>query len=584
MRRRNILRKSALVGALGLAGCGGQGDGPQTDISAGTPEDQGDGGDGDGGDGDGGGGDGGDGEDMDTDTPASEDGGLVEIGLPEPIPPIFDTRKAADAGAHNYRIISTLTSFDRQGAIRPHLATDWSFENGGNELVVELRDDVVFHDGSEFDAEHVKWHLTDFLANGSGTSYIVDPVEDVVVEDTYRARVMFSSPNPYIVWDLASEWGQIHSREAVEEFGDEYGQSGKVVSAGPFKEIEHSEDEAVLERFEEWSWPAPWEEELYDTDVEVRPKRLVYKSFPETATRTSAFEAGDVDGIIGGVPYSKFPDYQDSDQYMTGTPPASTEQMFIMLNLDPETSTAPVLAEDLALRKGISYAIDRQQIVDVVFNGVGDPAPNYLVPTVDAHNIPEEFNYTFDLEQARQVMEDDGWSVEPDGVSTKDGREARFTLTAQNDEISRRKATLIKQQLTKIGVEMNVSTTDLATFKDDVGSSSFAAGMSSFYDWGNADQLWWTTSESAEDAYYFNSNAWNQFPKATELTNSAQETTTLEERTEQYKEAHKYLLENVVPMIYTIYPESADVWGDHIENWEPHYKGASMWPVESGEW
>jgi len=581
MRRRNILRKSALVGALGLAGCGGQGDGPQTDISAGTPEDQGDGGDGDGGDGDGGGGDG---EDMDTDTPASEDGGLVEIGLPEPIPPIFDTRKAADAGAHNYRIISTLTSFDRQGAIRPHLATDWSFENGGNELVVELRDDVVFHDGSEFDAEHVKWHLTDFLANGSGTSYIVDPVEDVVVEDTYRARVMFSSPNPYIVWDLASEWGQIHSREAVEEFGDEYGQSGKVVSAGPFKEIEHSEDEAVLERFEEWSWPAPWEEELYDTDVEVRPKRLVYKSFPETATRTSAFEAGDVDGIIGGVPYSKFPDYQDSDQYMTGTPPASTEQMFIMLNLDPETSTAPVLAEDLALRKGISYAIDRQQIVDVVFNGVGDPAPNYLVPTVDAHDIPEEFNYTFDLEQARQVMEDDGWSVEPDGVSTKDGREARFTLTAQNDEISRRKATLIKQQLTKIGVEMNVSTTDLATFKDDVGSSSFAAGMSSFYDWGNADQLWWTTSESAEDAYYFNSNAWNQFPKATELTNSAQETTTLEERTEQYKEAHKYLLENVVPMIYTIYPESADVWGDHIENWEPHYKGASMWPVESGEW
>ena len=581
MRRRNILRKSALVGALGLAGCGGQGDGPQTDISAGTPEDQGDGGDGDGGDGDGGGGDG---EDMDTDTPASEDGGLVEIGLPEPIPPIFDTRKAADAGAHNYRIISTLTSFDRQGAIRPHLATDWSFENGGNELVVELRDDVVFHDGSEFDAEHVKWHLTDFLANGSGTSYIVDPVEDVVVEDTYRARVMFSSPNPYIVWDLASEWGQIHSREAVEEFGDEYGQSGKVVSAGPFKEIEHSEDEAVLERFEEWSWPAPWEEELYDTDVEVRPKRLVYKSFPETATRTSAFEAGDVDGIIGGVPYSKFPDYQDSDQYTTGTPPASTEQMFIMLNLDPETSTAPVLAEDLALRKGISYAVDRQQIVDVVFNGIGDPAPNYLVPTVDAHDIPEEFNYTFDLEQARQVMEDDGWSVEPDGVSTKDGREARFTLTAQNDEISRRKATLIKQQLTKIGVEMNVSTTDLATFKDDVGSSSFAAGMSSFYDWGNADQLWWTTSESAEDAYYFNSNAWNQFPKATELTNSARETTTLEERTEQYKEAHKYLLENVVPMVYTVYPESADVWGTHIENWQPHYKGASMWPVESQEW
>ena len=578
MRRRAILKKGALVGAIGLAGCT-EGDGPQTALDTAEPADQD-------GDGDGGDGDGGDGESEGTDTDgmSSGGGGTVHIGLPEPIPPVFDTRKAADAGAHNYRIISTLTSFDRQGAIRPHLATDWSFENDGNELVMDLRDDVVFHDGSEFNAEHVKWHLTDFLANGAGTSYIVEPVEDVVVEDTYRARVMFSSPDPYIVWDLASEWGQIHSREAVEEFGDEYGQSGNVVSAGPFKEVEHSENEAVLERFEEWNWPAPWEEELYDTDVEVRPKRVVYKSFPETATRTSAFEAGDVDGIIGGVPYSKFPDYQDSDEYETETPPASTEQMFIMLNLDPETSTAPVLAEDLALRKGISYAVNRQQIVDVVFNGVGDPAPNYLVPTTDAHDIPEEYNYTFDLDQATQVMEDNGWTVNSGGVSTKNGREASFTLTVQNDEISRRKATLIKQQLTKIGVDMQVSTTDLATFKEDVGNSEFAAGMSSFYDWGNADQLWWTTSESAEDAYYFNSNAWKQFPKATELTNKAQEATTLEERTTRYKEAHKYLLENVVPMVYTLYPKSADVWGAHIENWQPHYKGASMWPVESQEW
>ena len=165
MRRRAILKKGALVGAIGLAGCT-EGDGPQTALDTAEPADQD-------GDGDGGDGDGGDGESEGTDTDgmSSGGGGTVRIGLPEPIPPVFDTRKAADAGAHNYRIISTLTSFDRQGAIRPHLATDWSFENDGNELVMDLREDVVFHDGSEFNAEHVKWHLTDFLANGAGTSY-----------------------------------------------------------------------------------------------------------------------------------------------------------------------------------------------------------------------------------------------------------------------------------------------------------------------------------------------------------------------------------------------------------------------------
>lgn len=556
MRRRKLLRRSALLGAVGLAGCTGGQDDATTDLDTEAEADTGE---------------------------TSGDGGTVRIGLPEQIPPIMDTRKAADDGAHNYRVISTLTTFDRGGAVQPHLATDWSFENDGNELVMELRDDVTFHDGSEFNAEHVKWHLTDFLANGTGNSYVVSNVDDVVVEDTYRARVQFSSPDPYILWDLASAWGQIHSREAVEEYGDEYGQSGKVVSAGPFKEIEHDTDHAVLERYEDWDWPKPWQEELYGGDGDIRPKRLEYQSYPETATRTSAFEAGDIDGMISGVPYSKFPDYEENDQFNTGTPPVSTEQIFIMLNLNPETSTAPVLAEDLSLRKGISYGINRQEIVDVVFNGVGEPAPNYLVPSVEAHDIPEEFNYTYDLEQARSVMSENGWTVNPGGVSTKDGREASFTLLTQNTELSRRRATLIKEQLKDIGVEMEVSVTDTSTFKEDVGNGDFAAGMSSFYDWGNADQLWWTTSESAEDSYYLNSNAWQQFPRSTELTDLATEATTLGERTQRYKDAHKYLLENVVPMVYLMYPKGADAWGSQIQNWEPHFKGAPMWPVVNEE-
>ena len=568
MRRRTLLKSSVLAGTVGIAGCtGDDSDGAQTGLDTETEA-----------------------SDSDSESDSSESmdsgdsSGTIRIGLPEPVPPVMDTRTAADDGAHNYRVISTLTSFDREGAVTPHLATDWSYENEGQELVLELRDDVIFHDGSEFNAEHVKWHLTDFLANGNGTSYIVDQVNDVVVEDTYRARVLFDSPDPYIVWDLASAWGQLHSREAVEEYGDEYGQSGKVVSAGPFKEVEHDSDHAILERYDEWSWPTPWEEELYDTEVEVRPERLEYQSYPETATRTSALEAGDVDGLIAGLPYNRVPNYQENDEFNVSAPPASTEQIFIMLNLDPETSTAPVLAEDLSLRKGISYAIDRQEIVDVIFNGIGQPAPNYLVPTTSAHNIPEEHNYTYDLERAREVMSSNGWTVNPDGVSTKNGREASFTLLTQNTELSRRRATLMQEQLKDIGVQMEVSQTDTSTFKEDVGNSNFAAGMSTFYDWGNADQLWWAASESAEDSYYLNSNAWKQFPRATELTDRATEANTLEERTERFKEAHIYLLENVVPMIYLVYPSTADAWASNVNNWKPHYKGATMWPVENEEW
>jgi len=572
MRRRRMLRLAGLAGAAGLAGCsGGE---PQTALDTET--------DASGGDDDGD--SGGESDSGDQDTATSAPGGTVRVGTVEQIPTVLDTRTAADAGPFNWQVIASITTWDRNGRIVPHLATDWEFQNDGEELVFDLREGVTFHDGSEFNAEHVKWHLTDFLANGTGTSYIVDPVDDVVVEDTHRARVLFESPDPFILWDLASAWGQIHSREAVEEYGDDYGKSGKVVSAGPFEEVEHDSNKAVLERYEDWDWPRPWEEELYDVETEVRPKRLVYQAFTEEATRTSAFEAGDVDVLAGGVPYSKVPDYESRDDINTGTAPVTTEQMFTMLNLDPETSTAPVLAEELSLRKGVSYAINRQQIIDVIFNGIGDPAENYLVPSVAAHEIPDEYNYTHDVEKARQVMRDDGWTVDPDGVSTKDGREAKFTLLVQNKSISRRRATLWKEHLKDIGVKLNITQVDIATFKERIGSSDFAAGMSSFYDWGNADQLWWLASESAEDSYYFNSNAWTQFPKATELTDKASEATTLEERTQRYKDAHKYLLENVVPVVYEVYPKQVDGWRNYLSNYKPHYQGAPMWPVTSDEW
>lgn len=572
--RREILRYSGVLGTFALAGCSSE---PQTGTPAADTQSPTEG------SGDGGG------EAM-TDTPAGEQaksGGTLRVGIPEDIPPRFDTRTAADTPGFNWTIMGSITTWDLQGQVKPHLAKDWTFENDGTELVFDLMEGVKFHDGSDFNAEYVKWHLEDFLANGTGTSYIVEPVDEVVVEDTHRARVMFSSPDPYILWDLASGWGQIHSREAVEEYGDEYGQSGKVVSTGPFKEVEHSSSHAVLERFEDFAWPDPWHEEQYPDlfeDPEVLPGRVEIEVFPEEATRTSAIEAGDIDVAMGGVPYNKLPDYEERDDINTGSPPVDTEQLFVILNLDPETSTSPILASDLALRKGISYAIDREAIIQAVFNGAGTVAPNYVVPATQAYDVPEEYHYTFDIEKAKSVMEEGGWTVNPDGVSTKDGDEAEFTLLAQTTGNSRKRATLWKQFLTKIGVQVNITMLDISSFKDRVGNDDFAAAMSTFYGWGNADLLWWFNAEGADPTYYLNSNSYRQFPKVTELTNHASNAPTLEERAERYKEAHKYILDNVVPCVYTVYPQQIDGWQPHIKNWKPWFKGAPMWPVWSENW
>ena len=564
MERRKFIKTGAAVGTIGvMAGCSGQQGGPKTELDSGSS---------------------GNATNNSTGSDSSSESKVVRVGLAESQPVVLDTRTAADQGGIARRVVGTLAAFGRQGELKPHLATDWTYENDGKELVLKLRKGVSFHDGSKFNAEYVKWHLMNFLANGEGTSYIVESVTNVVVEDSHRVRVKFKEPDPYIVWDLASAWGQLHSREAVEKYGNDYGKSGKVVSTGPFKEVEHGQDGGVLKKFEEWDWPEPWQKDLYEGGTDIRPDKIIYKAYPEAATRTSAFEAGDIDAIQGGVPYAKLPKYEQNEKLRTGTPPVTTEQMFAMLNLDPESSTAPVLAESLSLRKGISYAINRSEIIDVVFNGAAAPATNYLVPAVSAHDLAKKHNYTFDVEKAKQVMRDDGWTINPGGVSIKDSREAEFTLLVQNDSISRKRSTLWKEHLQKIGVRVSVTTVDIATFKEKIGNNNFAAGLSSFYDWGNADQLWWMASESADDSYYFNSNAWVQYPEVTKMLDKAGTSQTLEQRTQQYKKAHRYLLENVVPAIYSVYPQRPQAWREEIKNWKPHYKGTPVWPVYSGQW
>lgn len=558
MRRRALMKKAGAIGLLSMAGCAGEEDGADTTTEGDDTTTS-------------------DGTDTGSDTEKT-----IRLGAPEKQPVIWDTRKASDTPELNFAVLGTITTWDRQGSVAPHLATDWSFENDGEELVLDLLEGVTFHDGSAFNAEYVKWHMEEFLANGGGTSYIVGGVDEVVVEDSHRARIVFSSPDPYILWDLASGWGQIHSRDAVEEYGDDYGKSGKVVSTGPFKEVEHNDTSAVLEKFEDFDWPDPWHQELYDVS-ETQPDTVELSVFEEEATRTAALEAGDIDAMVG-VPYSKLPDYRDDDSIEIGTPPASTQQMFTMFNLDPETNPDPILANELGLRKGISYGIDREAIVEAVFNGAAAPAPNYLVPTVDAHNLPEEYNYLYDPEKAKQVMRDDGWTINEGGISTKNGKEASFGIITQGDSESRKRASIWKANLKQIGVDVNITQLDFPTFKERVTNGNFAGAMSTYYGWGNADLLWWFNSEEAEDAYYYNANSWKQFPEVTEMAAEAQNASTLEERTSRYKDLHKYLLENVVPNVYEVYPKQVHGWRSYVKNYKPWYKGAPMWPVSNDNW
>lgn len=582
--RRDLLRAagagSASLAMMLTAGCTGS----RKTTPAGSGGDGGDGSsDGDGSSSSDGGDGGGDSTEEPSDSGGPKTGGRLRIGLAEALHP-FDQRTSPGMPLFTNDVFGTLLTRDPDGNIGPHLATDWTFENGGTEMVMPLREGVTFHDGSPFDAEYVKWFLEDYLMNGAGTSYMVEKLDEAVVEDAHRVRLKFNKPSPNILWNLAGSWGSLHSREMVEEHGDSYGTGTNVASTGPFELVEkESDSRVILERNGDWEWPRPWVTEIADVS-DPRPATVEYQVFPEQATRTSAFESRDLDGLMMAVPFERIPRYKQSNEQTYETPSVTMSQVFTWFNLDPEKSPSPILAEDLALRKGISYAVDREAIVQGVYNGSGEPAPNYLVPAVGAHDVPEEYNYRFDLERARTVMEESGWNVEPGGVSTKDDARAEFELNPWNDSHTRKRATILKEQLEEIGVKVNVVPLDSATLRERGKSGDFAAAMYTFYEWSNADLLWWLNSSDVVDSYFASSRAGVQFPEVDELLTTASNAQTWEKRTEEYKEVHKHLLENVVPTLYEAYVYRGDVHWNHVHDWEANYTGKPSEVIWSENW
>lgn len=557
--RRKLLKKIGVVGSTGImvatAGClsGGTDDENLDDINA----------------------------TDDEDVPDSEirTGGTLTIGVDESFGPL-DPRKASRLPFFTTDIFTNPFVLNNDGEIIPYMVTNQTVEEDGTELVWDLMEGVTFHDGSDFDAEYLQWFMMNYLLEGAGTAYVVEDnnVSDVVVEDSHRVRVSLESPAPNFLWDLTSAWGTMHSREAVEEFGQDYGTGTNVAGAGPYQVAERDANTFMrLERFEDWDWPRP---DLEDID-RPRADAIEYQVFSDAATISSAFEAGDIDGMLQAVPSNKVGSYNNNPDFEVKAPRKSSTFDFTFFNMDPDSSNDPIVAEDLSLRKAISYALDRESMVDVNYTSrTAEPWSTYATPVVPSAQVDDEFRYDFDLDEARNVMEEGGWNVEPDGTSTKDGREASFELNSWNDTLSRQRAQVIQEMLQEIGVQVDVVPIDFATAQERGENGDFTAIMYSAWTWGNANTLWWLNDGSLIDNYFACTRSTVQFPQVQELLDNARAATTWEDRIERYTELHEFLLENVVPMISEAALLDADAHKDTIFDWNAafsEYGGEYIW-------
>ena len=301
------------------------------------------------------------------------------------------------------------------GTFHPGLATSWDINEDATEYTFYLRDDAVFHDGTPVNAQAVKFTIERILDpenNAQSALSLLGPFEEAVVVDDHTVTIRFSSPYAPFMNSVSSPLLGITSPTAVAEHGEEYGISIVVGSGAYMVESYVPESSVVLVKNPNWTWGP---EAVFGTSGPAHFDQINYTIVRDSTTRLAALESGQVD-FINDVPTADVPRLEE-DERLTILPIEQPGHGWsLMFNAERYPSN------QLAVRQAMAYALDKQAVVDIVFNGIGTAACSPLTKVMFAYIDVQCADYPYDPMKAGEILDADGWvDTDGDGIRDKDG-------------------------------------------------------------------------------------------------------------------------------------------------------------------
>jgi peptide/nickel transport system substrate-binding protein len=356
----------------------------------------------------------------------------------------LDPRVGADEASQKAHqlLYNTLVKLDSDLTLVPELAETLE-QPDPLTYVATLRKGVLFHNGRELSSEDVVYTFRSFLDptfRGRSGAYRVLASVDAI--DRYT--VQFTLKEPFAPFRINLVMGIVQA-------GSGAGNARNPIGTGPYRVRQFVQDDRlVLEPF--------------DRHYAGRPKNtgLVLKVVPDDTMRGLELRKGTVDLIVNDLS----PDvvWQLGKEGALGVAKAEgSDYAYIGLNLkDPHL-------QKLDVRRALGYAIDRQAIVDHLRRGYATVATGIVPPMSWAYE-KNVFDFTYDPAKARHLLDAAGFP-DPDG----DGGLPRFRLSLKTStsEVYRVQAAAIQHDLAKVGVAVDVKSSEFQTLFTDVQRGNF---------------------------------------------------------------------------------------------------------------
>ncbi|MFP4647135.1 MAG: ABC transporter substrate-binding protein [Candidatus Acetothermia bacterium] len=355
-------------------------------------------------------------------------------------------------------ICDHLATYDYSGEVVPELAKSWEFSEEGDEITFYLREDVKFHDGTEFDAEAVKFNFERILdpdeASSAREKYS-EVIEDIEVVDDYTIRFELTAPNAaFIDLYIIDNATMIISPASVEKYGEDVALNP--VGTGPFEFDEYKQASHVRLLKNEDYW-----------DGAPKLEEVVFKPIPELQSRIAELESGGVDLIFRVPPEQLEGLEQHSDISLQKSPYPSIRGLWFNLGRD--------VFEDKQVRKALAYGVDSDTIHEALLQGVAVPGKSIVPVESWAYNedVPK---YGFDMEKAARLLDEAGWVDEDgDGVREKGDMELSFTIMSPDGRYLRDKeiCEAVTHNWEDLGVEAKTEVLEWGGFIDNLFAEEF---------------------------------------------------------------------------------------------------------------
>ena len=296
-----------------------------------------------------------------------------------------------------------------------------------------MREGVKFHDGTDFNADAVKWNFEKYSEQKRSELLAIESID---LPNDYTIVLNLSEMDNMLLPNLANVTGMIISPASYEQNGAEWAESNPV-GTGPFKFVEWKRDERIVfERFDGY-----WQEGKPYLD------RVEFEIITDPMVMKAAFQQGEVDAIIEltETVAKELENVADYRITKTGLP-------MRLHGLFPDSNNPNSAYADVRVRQAVWHAIDRDALCHAAGLGYWEPLNQAAVKDSWVYN-PKVKGYPFDPAKAKQLLAEAGFA---DGFKT--------TIYCLNLPPLPDVATIYQSFLKDVGIDAQIEIIDKGRF------------------------------------------------------------------------------------------------------------------------